>query len=255
MTNSESSSAKTDSESIPQFRLLPAEVRFLVWRHLVSEPLLLDFDIRSIPDDRHSEGDRYRWVAIPGPYLSQRRRNLYSALQANRKSQFVALGLVPDTLAVPRGFVRFDKTRDFDADRVARFHERCAHFIVAGFSDKVHHLAVKGVAIGREGRVFSLDDELRDSWIWTLVATFRNIKMLYELKEHYLHDAEDKTWCVAAGKVRSDEAVEELSVEIYRRPLRNRTIWPDLVSHYEWAKSRVYPPPRDLGRTDPGFVC
>lgn len=114
MTDSESSSAETDSESIPQFRLLPAEVRFLVWRHLVSEPLLLDFDIRSIPDDRHSERDRYRWVAIPGPYLSQRRRNLYSALQANRKSQFVALGLVPDTLAVPRGFIRFDKTRDFD---------------------------------------------------------------------------------------------------------------------------------------------
>lgn len=78
--------------------------------------------------------------------------------------------------------------------------------------------------------------------------------MLYELKEHYLHEAEDKTWCVAAGKVRSDEAVEELSVEMYRRPLRSRTIWPDLVSHYEWANSRVYPPPRDLGRTDTGFV-
>ncbi|KAI6277191.1 hypothetical protein MCOR28_002327 [Pyricularia oryzae] len=146
------------------------------------------------------------------------------------------------------------KPATLTADRVARFHERCAHFIVAGFSDKVHHLAVKGVAVGREGRAFSLDDELRDSWVWTLVATFRNIKTLYELKEHYLHDAEDKTWCVAAGKVRSEEAVEELSVEMYRRPLRSRTIWPDLVSHYEWAKSRVYPPPRDLGRMEPGFV-
>ncbi|KAI6329301.1 hypothetical protein MCOR30_005678 [Pyricularia oryzae] len=229
-------------ESIPQFRLLPAEVRFLVWRHLVSEPLLLDFDIRSIPDDRHSEGDRYRWVAILGPYLSQRRRNLYSALQANRKSRFVALSLVPDTLAVPRGFVRFDKTRDFDGGPGGALPRA------------VHHLAVKGVAVGREGRAFSLDDELRDSWVWTLVATFRNIKTLYELKEHYLHDAEDKTWCVAAGKVRSEEAVEELSVEMYRRPLRSRTIWPDLVSHYEWAKSRVYPPPRDLGRMEPGFV-
>lgn len=120
----------------PQSRLLPVEVRFLVWRHLVSEALLLDFDIRSIPDDRYSEGDSTAWVAIPGPYLSQRTRNLVQC--------------PPGQSGIPP----------------RRPGPRC-----------------------RGRHVSEHEDAVTSS------------------RSTYLHDAKGKTWCVAAGKDHSDEAV------------------------------------------------
>ncbi|TLS21174.1 uncharacterized protein PpBr36_10552 [Pyricularia pennisetigena] len=286
MTDADNLNAGSRGGLMPQFRLLPTEVRCLVWRHFVllvtAKPRLLDFDIRrSDPegDDRHPEAVTDRWVVVPGAYLSQRTRHLSNALRVNRESRFAGLGVVPDTLAIEHGVVRFDKTHDvvaisshevrelwhhdhFDARR-APFHERLAHFIIPGFSDNIHHLALKGISIGEKGRVYSLDEGLSGAQIWPLAATFRNLETLYELNEHYLHSPKNKTWCVAPGRVHSDEALEEPPMETHGRPWLNRTIWPDVARHHAWAKSHVYPPLRDLGQiaadfhrdgTEPGFV-
>ncbi|TLS23692.1 uncharacterized protein PpBr36_06608 [Pyricularia pennisetigena] len=250
-----------------QFALLPAELTSLVWQFFVdaatANPRILDFSIRVDRTDHHR-----RWKAVPGPFLYDRVRPVIAALTVCRESRFLALKVLPDTLAVERGrrrgVVRFDKDRDVVAvsvlgvlehinqlrfdNLVKPFHESFTHCIIPGFSDNVRNLAFQGMIVDDYmGLVPQVERYPIMIILWHLLAMFRNVRAVFELVSCDEYPPYLNAWCGAFEGV----LVEEVAVHPYPRskelePLT--TIWPDVTTYRAAGEARnVYLQPKQLG--------
>ncbi|KAL2022177.1 hypothetical protein VTK56DRAFT_6006 [Thermocarpiscus australiensis] len=204
--------------SFPQFKLLPAELRALIWEFfcpdLTVKSRVFSFSVPLLT--------RGQWDIefMQGPHIEQQTRAVRAMLAVHHESRQLALKAFPDTLSFGRNgaIVRFNANLD-----IIYLHTvRAAVPKIPGFSEHIRHLAMDAGGLSR----------IRDLPVGSaFFEPFENLKTVYYVltaADHY--DPSQLRWCTSnlARQYRVTTFEEEPGLG---EDSQHLYCWPDIENH------------------------